>query len=219
MKKFLWGLLVFNLLVINMIVVYGLLRDFGYVGGAKVVGNNNDKSAYTEPATFVDECGEECKRYIDTKISELSLAASTSGTITPTTVPSQSSASVQKTRSTSYVPIPGNGSTLNNDWTNIAGTDFYLNVIDYPGLTGVYLEVNMKLMNANGKAYVRLYDVTNGRGVDGSEVSTSSQTSVAVGSGKINLWAGTNLYRIQAKSLTADTTIYESGRLKIITEN
>ena len=90
---------------------------------------------------------------------------------------------------------------------------------DYPGLTEVYFEANMKLVNGNGKGYLRLFDATHSVAVDGSTIETQSQTSVAVGSGKINLWDGYNHYQVQAKSLTADTTVFESGRLKIITKN
>ena len=140
---------------------------------------------------------------------------------TPTialTVPVSSSAK-PKVKTTSYIPVPGSGSTLSNNWVDLEGTDFYLSTSDYPGLVGVYIEANIKLQNGNGEAYVRLYDVTNSRGVDNSTLLTTSLTSVFVSNGPISLWAGYNHYKIQAKSLTADTAHFESGRLKIITEN
>jgi len=165
-----------------------------------------------------DGCGDECKNYIDEKFDKLN--ENTADAIptamvqrTPTTV------TLPKVKNVSYLPIPGSGSTLANDWTSINGTDFYLSKNDYPGLTGVYLEVNMKLTNGNGMAFVRLYDATHGIGVVGSELKTSNQTSTFVTSGNLSLWEGYNHYQIQVKSLTADTAVYESGRLKIFTEN
>lgn len=125
----------------------------------------------------------------------------------------------KKVKTTSYLPIPGSGNTLNSDWTDLEGTDFYLSTADYPGLVGVYFEANIKLLNGNGTAFVRLYDVTNSRGVDSSTLTTSSQTSVFTSNGPLSLWSGYNHYRVQAKSLTADTTYFESGSLKIISEN
>ena len=121
-----------------------------------------------------------------------------------------------KTRNISFYPIPGSGSTLENKWTDIPGTEFTFSTQDYPTLSEVYFEANFKLFNANGIGYVRLYDATDSVGVDGSEIQTSSQSFTSISSGKINLRSGTHSYRIQAKSLTADTTVYNSGRLKLI---
>jgi hypothetical protein len=77
----------------------------------------------------------------------------------------------------------------------------------------------MKLLNGNGLAYLRLFDITAGIEVWGSEISTNSQDFTSVSSGKMTVRNGTHLYRVQAKSLTADTTIFNSGRIKVILEN
>jgi hypothetical protein len=68
-------------------------------------------------------------------------------------------------------------------------------------------------------AYLRLFDVTAGVEVWGSEISTGSQNFTSVSSTKMTIKNGTHLYRVQAKSLTADTTIFNSGRIKFILEN
>lgn len=125
----------------------------------------------------------------------------------------------KKNSSVMVIPIPGSGETMENKWTSLKGTEFYLNTGDYPDLKEAYLEVNMRLFNGNGIAYVRLFDVTTGIEVWGSEVKTVNQEFSVVTSGKLTLRPGNHLYRIQAKSLTADTTIYNSGRIKIINEN
>lgn len=124
-----------------------------------------------------------------------------------------------KTRLTQYVTIPGSGSTSATGWVNLSGTDFYLNTADYPGLVEIYFEASMKLFNGNGMAYIRLFDVNHGIGVQGSDISTNSQLDSVLESGKVSFWAGKNLIRVQAKTLTADTTIYNYGRLRVVTEN
>lgn len=164
--------------------------------------------------TDSEECGEGCREYIDQKITQL--LEEKAATPTPTKTTQVTNAS--KVRRVAYVPIPGSGSTLKTEWTTLAGTDFYLSKSDYPGLLGVYFEANMKLISGNGAAFVRLYDNSHGIAVVGSELQTSSQTSTFVSGGPISLWEGYNNYQIQAKSLTADTTVFESGRIKIVTE-
>lgn len=170
-------------------------------------------------------CSQSCIEYVNEKIASITPAQEVKVVekeVIITQAPQQTviaTAPAPKTKSASYIPIPGSGNTLETSWTDIEGTDLYLSKADYPGFTEAYFEANMKLLNGNGKGYLRVYDVTNGRAVDGSEIETSSQTSVFVSSGKISLWEGYNHYVVQAKSLTADTTYFESGRLKIITEN
>ncbi|KKR84048.1 MAG: hypothetical protein UU32_C0051G0009 [Candidatus Woesebacteria bacterium GW2011_GWB1_41_10] len=124
-----------------------------------------------------------------------------------------------KTRTTSYVTIPGSGSTTETAWTNVAGSEFYFNPADYPGLVSVYFEANMKLFNGSGLAYAQLFDVTHGIGVQGSEVSTQTGSDTVVESGQVSFWSGRNLIRVQVKSLTTESAIFNSGRLRILTEN
>jgi len=137
----------------------------------------------------------------------------------PTTKPVAVQPTRTKLRSVAYVTIPGTGSSSKNDWEILPGTEFYFDKSDYPGLVEVYFEANMKLFNGNGMAYVRLYDSINGVAVQGSDVQTNSQVNAVVFSGKVNFWAGKNLIKVQAKNLTADTAVYNWGRLRVVTEN
>lgn len=133
--------------------------------------------------------------------------------------PTTSKPIISKTKTVAYIPLPGSGSLLSPKWADLSGTDFYFDTTDFPGLKDAYFEANMKLLNGNGFAFLRLFDVTAGIEIWGSEVKTNNQAVTAVVSGKLTLRPGKHLIRVQAKSLTADTTIYISGRLKIITEN
>lgn len=171
-----------------------------------------------------DACPTGCNELVDKKISGIvfptvAVVSTASGKgVTPTvkmTVQNQ----VKKTRTTQYIPIPGTGSTLQNVWTDLPGTEFYISTDDYSGLIGAYFEANMKLLNGNGLGYLRLFDVTTGIEVWGSEVSTSSQSFTSVSSAKMTIRSGNHLCRVQAKSLTADTTVFNSGKVKVILEN
>jgi len=117
---------------------------------------------------------------------------------------------------TSYIPIPGSGSLLVYQWTSLPGTEFYFNPADFPALDKAYFEANMKLLNGNGQAFLRLFDLTAGIEIWGSEIKTANQADTVVVSDPLQFRSGNHLICVQAKSLTADTTIYNSGRLKII---
>ncbi|MDD4937618.1 MAG: hypothetical protein PHX34_01150 [Candidatus Shapirobacteria bacterium] len=167
-----------------------------------------------------ENCPTDCIGLIDQKITELprSINDQQSPTLTPSPIVSKTTLA-SKTKSTQYIPIPGSGSTLENKWIDLMGTEFYISTDDYPNLTGAYFEANMKLLNGNGTAYLRLFDITAGIEVWGSEISTNSQSFTSISSDKLTIRSGTHLYRVQAKSLTADTTVFNSGRIKVILEN
>lgn len=166
----------------------------------------------TSKIEYVDKCGVECQKYIDSKTN---IPQPSPTTITKTiyqTTPKT------KIKSIVYVPIPGSGNII-GDWTSVSGTDFYFDKADYQGLLEINFEGNLKLFNGNGVAYMRLYDVTHGIAVQGSDAQTVNQTSTPVNSGSINFWAGKNLYRVQLKSLTADSAVFDGGKLKVTVLN
>jgi hypothetical protein len=218
LKRVFLAIAVLDVVVLNIFFLYFLYgwvsnNDPDLVSGKKEVELVKDEGVMDkgfEKTSLI--CDDECKKVIQEEVQKIIIPAST--VITPT--PSLAKKSVA--RNAFYYPIPGSGSTTNTQWTDVAGSEFYLNISDFSGFKEAYLEVNMKLFNGNGAAYARLYDITNSRAVDGSEVTTTSQTSTAVTSGKISIWRGNNKYRLQVKSLTSDTTVIESARMKIITE-
>lgn len=74
----------------------------------------------------------------------------------------------------------------------------------------------MKVAHGNGQAYARLFDVTHGIAVAGSEISTTNNSSyLRVNSGNLGLWAGRNVYRVQLKSLNSFEITYTGGRIRI----
>ena len=210
-NRILISVFIVNLLALNALAVIGLLKIKSVSLGSSI------PNATTYPESNLQErgCTVTCREYIDERLGGLP-----SPIVQVTTAPTTKPASTlkPKSKSTSYFTISGSASTLNNTWTDVAGSDFYFDPAEHPGLVDVRFEVNLKLVNGNGMAYARLYDVTHSIGVN-SEVSTNSQASVLVTSGNINFWSGRNQYRVQIKSLTADTAVYESGRLKMVIEN
>lgn len=199
------------ILVINILAIDGILFwEWNY------------KNTYS--ANKSDECLNDCQKIIKEKIDNLLIPTAIRISPTPVnspvpTVNTVTKVLTPKTKSIQYIPVSGSGSTLENKWTDLRGTEFYISTDDYPNLVGAYFEANMKLLNGNGTAYLRLFDMTAGVEVWGSEISTNSQDFTSVSSGKMTIRNGTHLYRVQAKSLTADTTVFNSGRIKIILEN
>ena len=171
------------------------------------------------PVQYVDRCGENCKSYVDQAIQAKQAKQAPQASPTSATKVIYQTTPRTKVRSTTYVTLAGSGSTTATDWVNVGGSDFYFNPADYPGLVSVYFEANMKLMTGSGRAYVRLYDSTHGIGVQGSDASTQVGTDTVVESGQVSFWAGKNLIRVQIKSLTTESAVYNSGRLRIVTEN
>lgn len=225
MKKFFLFLLIINIFLIDIAVGFILYDNYlkkqrEDQGGGKSMINVEDSSI---PLTLENGCDEACRQELVRKVeemqSEIEIIGENVNSISEVGEVAVPVSSVVKTKSVSYLPIPGSGNVLNTNWTDISGTDFYMSKSDYPGLVSINFEANLKLLNGNGVAYLRIYDMTNAIGVSGSEISTSNQTSTFVSSSNINMWSGYNHYKVQARSLTADTTVFESGRLKIITEN
>ena len=209
LNKLLKILLVLDLVAVNLLLGYLVYRSSQFKA-AEMPSNEVTKNE----VTYVDQCGEECQKYISDKVAELQ----SDKVVTPKPTAKPGIAKV-KTRREEVLTIPGEGSGSTMDWIDITATNFYFDTKDYPGLTEVYFEAKMKLLNGNGYGYVRLYDVTNGIAINGSENNTNSQSEVWTKSQKVYFWAGKNLVRVQAKSLTVDTVVYTQGRLRIVTEN
>ncbi len=168
------------------------------------------------PIVTTQKCDADCQQKINRLITKhLSQISTTPVPPNPSVDPTVTASSIRQVQ---YFPIPGNGSTQENKWVNLPGTEFFLSTNDYPDLSQIYFEANLKLLNGNGLAFLRLFDATAGIEVWGSEISTSSQSFTSASSANLTLRPGTRLYRVQARSLTADTTIFNSGRLKLISD-
>jgi hypothetical protein len=117
----------------------------------------------------------------------------------------------------SYIQISGLGSTQNTDWTDVTGSDFSFDVAkDFDKGANFAWEGFLKIADANGEAFARIYDVTHGIGVDGSQISVVNQGNFTrANSTNMNFWAGRNVYRVQIKSLNTYNVDYTGGKIRV----
>lgn len=175
-----------------------------------------------QPTTAISsqkETGTECPAACREEIGQLQGAIATLSTETKTvekpTVEKPTPAQIAPFAKTIYIPLGGNGSSANMNWTDIPGAQVYLNLSDYIGVNQVIWEAALRVKNGNGQAIARLFDVTHSVGVPGSEIYVGTETATTVASSSLVIWSGNNLYRVQLKSLTGYEATLDSARIKI----
>ncbi len=119
---------------------------------------------------------------------------------------------------TIYIPLLTSASTTEMDWVDIVPSDFYFDLADYSGIKSVHFDVYLKALHGSGRVYVRLYDVTNKRGVDYSDHSTQAADFELMRSSPLAIWQGNNLYRIQMKSINGTEAFLEQAKLRVVLE-
>jgi len=161
--------------------------------------------------TLVFECDQNCQKIVEEKVAEAVAKI-------PTQKPSKISSSmptVQPSSKVTYIPLVSDGSTSETSWTDITPSDFYFNLTDYPGVKSARFEVYLKSKHQAGRIYLRLYDATNKRAVDFSDLSSSSESFELQRSSDLVIWQGNNLYRLQAKTLNGIEGYFKDAKLKI----
>jgi len=205
---------------IILVLLVFLVINVAVLDGFKILDLNKDNTVVLENSDVSEENSE-----IESRVNQLEnqiagLVVSDEVVETEpkiTTVVQVQKEESAKTSHVSYVNISGGFGQVAYDWVDVPASQFYFNKADYTGLQQIKFESNMRLVNGNGKAFVRLFDETNGVAVTGSQVETGNQDDTIVVSEAINFMSGNNLIKVQIKSLTADTTYFNSGRL-VITE-
>ena len=116
-----------------------------------------------------------------------------------------------------FVPIGGGESTTRDvNWVSLDNTKFTLDPADYGDSPTITWDANIKVEHGDSKAFVRLYDETNGNGVQGSEQTTTSGSYINLSTGALAIWRGRNTYKVQIKSLNGAQVFYSGGRLKVV---
>jgi hypothetical protein len=204
------GLMILNLLFLDFFLVLRQKKEPQIAEFAQTTSETpTPTAALISPKE--EDCSSWCKDYIEERISKLSYLKPTEIT-TPTP-------KAEKTFSSPkifYITIGSSGSTSNTSWTDIAGTDFYFDLADYQGAKAVRFEVSLQSYLSSDPSYIRIYDVSNKRAVDGSELTTRSSSFEYLQSGDLTIWRGNNLYRIQVKGSSGNLVNFTSPRLKII---
>jgi hypothetical protein len=116
-----------------------------------------------------------------------------------------------------YLNLNGAFTTNSTDWTDIKSTDAWINLEgEYGKDAYVDWDAAINTGSSGSKVFVRLYDATHNIGVNGSDLESNSATSIRVASGRLYLWSGQNIYRVQIKSLNGVDATFDGGRIKIV---
>lgn len=194
-----------------------LLRDF-----ANVKKTSQVSTSLSENLNIPPNCDDVCRAQIEKDLEAKLKNSGASGVVptpqeTATPVPAQVVyATATPSKTTTYIPFSSSFSTTSTSWVDATGNETYVDLKNnYSADAYVTFEANIRA-TGGGEVHARLFDSTHGIAVDGSEVSTTSTSSVLVSSGKLNLWSGNNLYRVQIKSLNSFTVTLDSARIKLV---
>lgn len=145
--------------------------------------------------------------------STLDLKARVSALEKPVPTPIPTSTITQKPPL--YIPLGGNYSeSSDQNWQSMESYIVSLDPAEYPGMTSAVLEVTMKLNQASGTGYARLYNSTDGKVVSG-EASTASDKYSLVSTPGFTLTSGKKTYQLQLKSATGTVIAVQNVKIKI----
>lgn len=194
------------------------LREDLMLNAQKKVDNIPPVDDLLQKQQITENCGADCEEKIsvavDKAVAELSaeLKVSSSKQVVSSTPKPQA-----KTTQVFYVPVGSSGSTTKTEWADLSNTDFFFNSGEYGTLKDAKWSANIKIFQ-NGQAFARLFDVTHGVAVPGSEISTTSYVYSLVESDSLKFLQDKNVYRVQMKSLTGYEASFDSGKIKIFSE-
>lgn len=210
MGKWVW--IAISLLGVNLLIL-----DVWVLGGFdkrnEVLGDRIERVVETETVeNEVDGCDEDCViEIIDEKLGEL---VSKYGLVEKKEVKTVSKPVVKPT-SEKFVRISG-GDSQGSSWTRLNTTAFWLD----SALHGELVEASWQgWLEGDGgdlDGWVRLYDATNSRVVDGSEVRLIGSEKVSFYSGNISIWRGQNQYYVELKNLKGGRLTISEPRLKLV---
>lgn len=118
-------------------------------------------------------------------------------------------------KSTLYIPLgSGGGPWADQNWYSMPEYEISLDPANYPGYSGMVLEVTFRMVEAAGTGSVRLYNVTDGSAVSG-QLDTTSTIFALKTSPSFTLSTGTKTYRLQVKSTSNRDIFIQSARIKV----
>lgn len=209
MHEFFWK----HDLPIKLFLLLGFISLTGYVVYISRQNFYSPVSVSKEQTNYIDTCGEDCKETIDEIVSEAVSTLSAKVTTANTVITKASQSQI-----VTYIPMSTTFSTRNTDWVDVKGSEAYINLAEYAKNPYIDWDASVKVQHGSGKGTVRLYDITNSIAVDGSTLETDSSEYTQLSSGRLNFWAGRNLYTIQVKSIGGGEVYVTSGRVKIVSK-
>jgi len=108
------------------------------------------------------------------------------------------------------------GAVASLDWSKVSGSDFVLDPSLYGNITEVAWQGWLEVKDGSGIGYARIYDATNKRGVDGSEIRIMSEVKSSFYSQPLSIWRGVNSYYIEVKSSTSYEVVVSEPQVKIV---
>jgi len=205
-------------------LVYVNFKLFGVGFGNKVdfislESTKNTKSTEDNNPTDIS-CGVGCKRIIEDKVA--TEVAKLAGEWEKKLVVPTPKVITQRTTTTTIsepkivvIPIASSGETNLVNWTEVKPSGFYFDLANYPGAKEVRFEAYLLADQGGAKVYARLYDATNNRGVDYSDIQTNSGSYTRIQSSKISIWRGNNKYIVQLKSENGTVAKIKDAKLVV----
>ena len=118
-------------------------------------------------------------------------------------------------KSVIYIPLgSGGGPWSNTDWYSTPEYQITLDPANYPGYTGMVLEVTFRLVESAGTGSVRLYNASDGN-VASSQVDTTSTAFDVKSTSSFTLSQGSKTYKLQVKSTSNKDLFIQSARIKV----
>ena len=197
-----WGWIVVGLLFVNWIVLD--IWVFGKLGEQKnVLGDRVEKIVETEVVEVEgkDECNAECviaivEEEIEAVVSKYGLTEKKITKVVSKTVSEpEIKAAVEK-----FVRLSG-GAGQGSDWIRLGESVFWLDSSLYGELVEASWQGWVESSGGGLDGWVRLYDASNGRVVDGSETRITGLSKTSFYSKNIAIWRGQNQYYIEIKDV------------------
>lgn len=198
-----WGWMVIALLTVNVLVLN--LWVFGNMGNndKEVLGDRVEKVIEVKNEEEKLEEGDVCNKgcvlgIVEDKITELVEKYSLAVKKTTTSTTKSVSAPVAKPEMEKFIRLTG-GEAQGSGWLRLGETVFWLDTSLYGELVEASWQGWLDSSGGSLDGWVRLYDASNGRVVDGSEVKVTGQSKTSFYSDNIAIWRGQNQYYIEIK--------------------
>jgi hypothetical protein len=212
MGKWGWGvilLLGLNVVFLDAWVLSDLFKKEAILGDRIEKVIEEEKTVEKDESNKEDEdsgeCDKECvSRIIDEKIAELvseyDLATKKEVKTALKTTNTPVAKSTPKPTSEKFVRVSG-GEGQGEGWMRLGETVFWLDTALYGELVEASWQGWLTSSGGSLDGWVRLFDASNGRAVDGSETRVTGLSKTSFYSSNIALWRGQNQYYIEVKDL------------------
>lgn len=163
----------------------------------------------SSPSPQTDNSLDTRLKAVEAANAELKIKVSNLEKASPQTTATSTSKSVV------YIPLgSGGGPWANTDWYTTPEYEITLDPANYPGYSGMVLEVTFRLVEPAGTGSVRLYNASDNKAAS-SELTTTSGTFAVKSSSSFTLPSGSKTYKLQIKSTASKDLFIQSARIKV----